>query len=63
MAERTTPRHKALASLSLLSWYFDDSSHRDGLMRGLDGEQHRVRQGLGSGDTAHTQVQGPPRGR
>jgi hypothetical protein len=27
-------------SLSMvLSWYFEDSSHRDGLMEGLDGVQ------------------------
>jgi hypothetical protein len=25
-----------------LSWYFEDSSHRDGLSEGLVGEQQRV---------------------
>jgi hypothetical protein len=30
-----------------LSWYFDDSSHRDGLSTGLVGVQRRVRLGIG----------------
>jgi hypothetical protein len=52
-----------------LSWYFDDSSHRDGLTRGLDGEHRWVGFGLGSGDTTLTDGAvltdqfGTPRGR
>jgi hypothetical protein len=30
-----------------LSWYFKDSSHRDGLTEGLVGEQRRVRLEIG----------------
>jgi hypothetical protein len=28
-------------------WYFEDSSHGDGLMEGLDGVQRRVWLGIG----------------
>jgi hypothetical protein len=30
-----------------LLWYFEDSSHRDGLLEGLIGEQRRVRLEIG----------------
>jgi hypothetical protein len=30
-----------------VSWYFEDSSHRDGLTEGLVGEQRRVRLEIG----------------
>jgi hypothetical protein len=36
-----------------LSWYFEDSSHRDGLSEGLAGEQRWVRLEIGQVTTQH----------
>jgi hypothetical protein len=36
-----------------LSWYFDDSSHRDGLSEGLVGEQRWIRLEIGQVMTQH----------
>jgi hypothetical protein len=36
-----------------MSWYFDDSSHRDGLSEGLVREQRRVQLEIGQVTTQH----------
>jgi hypothetical protein len=37
----------------MVSWYFEDSSHRDGLSEGLAGEQRRVWLEIGQVMTQH----------
>jgi hypothetical protein len=37
----------------MVSWYFEDSSHRDCLLEGLVGEQRRVRLEIGQVTTQH----------
>jgi hypothetical protein len=43
----STNMYMDLKEIFWLSWYFDDSSHRDGLSKGLVGEQQWVRLEIG----------------
>jgi hypothetical protein len=43
----STNMYMDLKEIFWLSWYFDDSSHRDGLSKGLVGEQQLVRLEIG----------------
>jgi hypothetical protein len=43
----STNMYMDLKEIFWLSWYFDDSSHRDGLSKGLVGEQQWVRLKIG----------------
>jgi hypothetical protein len=45
--EHYSGRCRTLPHGGHLSWYFEDSSHADGLTEGLDGVQRRVRLKIG----------------